>query len=103
MFKASADIGSGVSQDSITDFQAGALGASSAIDRIDLSAIDANSKTTKDDPFAYIGTSAFTKHAGELRYDGQGHILGDLNGDGVADFSLAVSLTGQLDASDFIL
>jgi hypothetical protein len=68
-----------------------------------LSAIDANSKTSKDDPFNFIGSGAFSGKAGELRYDGAGHLLGDVNGDGIADFSLALTVTGILDASDLVL
>jgi Ca2+-binding RTX toxin-like protein len=103
VFKAATDIGTGASTDSIGDFNAGGSGAETRVDVIDLSAIDAVSKTSKDDAFSFLGTGAFTGHAGELRYDGAGHLLGDLNGDGVADFSLAITLTGTLDASDFVL
>ncbi|MFL6764149.1 MAG: beta strand repeat-containing protein [Sphingomicrobium sp.] len=103
VFKTAADIGIGGSTDSILDFNAGGLGAATRLDVIDLSAIDAITKTSKDDPFSFLGTGAFTGHAGELRYDGAGHIFGDTNGDGTADFSLAVTLTGTLDVSDFIL
>jgi Ca2+-binding RTX toxin-like protein len=103
VFKAVADIGTGASTDIIADFNAGGTTAATKVDIIDLSAIDANTKTTKDDAFSFLGTGAFTHHSGELRYDGAGHILGDIDGDGVADFSLAVTVTGNLDASDFVL
>jgi Ca2+-binding RTX toxin-like protein len=103
VFKSAADIGLGALMDSIQDFNAGGVGAATRVDVIDLSAIDANTKTTKDDAFSYIGTNAFTHHAGELRLDSTGHLLGDIDGDGVADFSLDLTRTGTLDASDFIL
>jgi len=104
VFNSATDIGIGASTDSILDFEAGGNSAATRIDLIDLSAIDANTKTSnKDDAFLYLGTAAFTNHAGELRYDGAGHLLGDTNGDGIADFSLAITFTGTLDASDFIL
>jgi Ca2+-binding RTX toxin-like protein len=103
VFKALADIGVGATTDAITDFQAGGIGVATAIDHIDLSAIDANSKTTKDDAFSFIGTGAFSGKAGELRYDGAGHLLGDVNGDGIADFSLALTVTGTLDGTDLVL
>jgi Ca2+-binding RTX toxin-like protein len=104
VFNAVADIGTGASTDSILDFNAGGNGAANSVDLIDLSAIDANTKSSnKDDAFSFLGTGLFTNHAGELRYDGAGHLLGDVNGDGIADFSLAITVTGTLDASDFIL
>jgi Ca2+-binding RTX toxin-like protein len=103
VFKTLADFGVGTTTDAITDFQAGGLGTATAIDHIDLSAIDANSKTSKDDTFNFIGSGAFSGKAGELRYDGAGHLLGDVNGDGIADFSLALTVTGILDASDLVL
>ena len=103
VFKALADIGVGATTDAITDFNAGGLGVATAIDHIDLSAIDANSRTTRDDAFNFIGTGAFSGKAGELRYDGAGHLLGDVNGDGIADFSLALTVTGTLDGTDFVL
>ena len=86
--------------DKILDFQVG-------VDDIDLSSIDANSRLTGNQAFTFIGSAAFTKHAGELRLDysqtGYTKILGDLNGDGVADF--AIQLTGKLTltSGDFIL
>jgi Ca2+-binding RTX toxin-like protein len=103
VFKTATDIGSGPTTDSILDFNAGGNSAATRVDLIDLSAIDANTRTTRDDAFTFLGTAAFTGHAGELRYDGAGHLLGDVNGDGIADFSLGVALTGTLDASDFLL
>ena len=104
VFKAVTDIGTGAFTDSILDFNAGGANAGSRVDLIDLSLIDANTKTAnKDEAFSFLGTSAFSGKAGELRYDGAGHLLGDTNGDGVADFSLAITYTGTLDASDFLL
>jgi Ca2+-binding RTX toxin-like protein len=73
-------------------------------DRIDLSALDANTGTIEDDPFKFIGAKAFTEHAGELRFekfDNAGTandftwVSGDTNGDGAADFIIqAKGLTG---------
>lgn len=86
------------SPDSIADFVSGT-------DRIDLSAIDANSNSVGDDGFTFIGTNAFTGSAGQLRYETVGsqiHLLGDVNGDGVAD--LRILLNGPtIAASDFIV
>jgi len=102
VFKTIGDIGIGAATDQIADFNAGGSTAGTRVDRIDLTAIDANTKTSKDDAFSFLGTGAFTKQAGQLRWDGAGHLLGDTNGDGIADFSLAITLVGTLDASDFL-
>jgi hypothetical protein len=74
-------------------------------DRIDLSLIDAISGTPANDAFAFIGSAAFGQHAGELRAFQSGAqwiVEGDVNGDGAADFVLAVNSTAPLAASDFI-
>ncbi|PYE43631.1 putative secreted protein (type I secretion substrate) [Rhizobium sp. PP-F2F-G20b] len=71
--------------DTIFDFS-GAGG-----DRIDLSGIDANTKTAKNDGFSFIGSKAFSGTAGELRVEKQAsdtYVYGDTNGDKVADFQL---------------
>ena len=74
------------------------------MDFIDLSAIDANSKTSKDDPFSFIGAAQFSNNAGQLRYDAAtGTLMGDVDGDGVADFSVNIVVLGTLDSSDFVL
>jgi Ca2+-binding RTX toxin-like protein len=79
-------------------------------DKIDLAAIDAKTGLSGDQAFSFIGTNTFpgggSAGAGKLRYEHTGsetHILGDVNGDGVADFMIV--LTGQLDlqSGDFIL
>jgi Ca2+-binding RTX toxin-like protein len=60
-------------------------------DRLDLMAIDANSKKSGNQPFSFIGKSDFHKKAGELRYEkdsGYTVVEGDVNGDGKADFSV---------------
>jgi hypothetical protein len=59
---------------------------------------------TKDDAFTFIGSAQFSSKAGQLRYDAAASTLsGDVNGDGIADFSLKLVLLGTLDSSDFIL
>jgi parallel beta-helix repeat protein len=86
--------------DKIMDF------SSAAGDKIGLSLIDANVLTTKDDPFKFIGTGSFTKHAGELRYsvtDAGALIQGDTNGDGVADLSILLANVTKLAHTDFTL
>ena len=87
--------------DTITDF------SRTDGDKIDLSGFDADPSTAKRDAFTFVGTAAFSKHAGELRIDTSGTnqiVYGDLNGDGVADFALTVSKgSGTLIATDFVL
>jgi Ca2+-binding RTX toxin-like protein len=76
----------------------------SGVDRIDLSAIDANAGTAGNDAFTYLGTAAFTGHAGELRFEQQGAqvlILADIDGNGVADMQI-VAMTSSLQAVDFV-
>lgn len=87
-------------RDTITDFQWG--------DVIDLRAIDANGALAGDGTFAFIGSAAFGGVAGQLRAVANGAtwtVEGDTNGDGVADFSLAVTtLWGlSLSAGSFML
>jgi serralysin len=81
------------------------LDFTSGIDRIDLSAIDAIAGTVADDAFAFIGTTAFSNQAGQLRFeaaDGLVHIYGDVDGNGVADLHIIASGPHVL-AADFIL
>ena len=86
------------SADRITDFVSGS-------DKIDLSAIDANSNTEgTNEAFTFIGTNAFSGQAGELRYEVDGtqmHVYGDVNGDGVADLHIIVNGT-IITGNDFI-
>ena len=63
-------------------------------DKIDLTEIDAKRFVRGDQKFHFIGSHEFTGKAGELRFD-KGKVLGDVNGDGRADFKLVV------DGSDF--
>jgi Ca2+-binding RTX toxin-like protein len=75
-------------------------------DRIDLRALDANSGKGGDQAFAFIGKSAFHKTAGELRFEkkaGDTFIHGDMNGDGKADFTIALDPVLDLKAGDFLL
>jgi Ca2+-binding RTX toxin-like protein len=86
--------------DKILDFEVG-------VDDIGLSNIDANSQLLGDQAFKFIGSSAFTKQAGELRLDysqaGFTKVLGDINGDGIADFAIQLTGTLTLTSGDFIL
>jgi serralysin len=91
-------------RDVITDF------SQADGDKIDLSAIDANTKTPGNDAFNFIETNVkFTGHAGELRayWSATGQIIeGDVNGDKKADFSIALNDPTHaitLGSGDFIL
>lgn len=94
-----ADLGS---TDRIADFSA-ADG-----DRIDLLAIDANANVTGNQAFAMV-LRGFTGNAGELLIVPTGaaadeySVQGDVDGDGLADFSLIVSSPTALSAADFFL
>lgn len=86
------------SADLIKDFSDG--------DTIDLSAIDAVAGTGKDDAFKFVGTHAFTKHAGQLRYatdHGDTWIAGDTNGDAKVDVMIHLDHALQLGKGDFVL
>ena len=80
-------------------------------DKLDLSSLDAKTGTTTNDAFSYIGSSAFSGTAGQLRtqvvHDSSGDytiVQGDVNGDGVADFEFVlVNYTGAVSSTDFIL
>jgi Ca2+-binding RTX toxin-like protein len=78
-------------------------------DKIDLSLIDANAAAAGDQAFAWIGGNAFSRTAGELRVASDGGanmwaLLGDVNGDAVADFRLLVSTgAGPPPVADIIL
>ncbi|MBD9375682.1 hypothetical protein IB238_24055 [Rhizobium sp. ARZ01] len=72
-------------RDTIYDFQ-GSEG-----DKIDLSAIDANTKLADHQAFKFIGKEVFHKKAGELRFDRKASdtfIFGDVDGDGKPDFAI---------------
>lgn len=87
-----------IAADYLPDFTSG-------IDKIDLSALDADALTAGDQAFSFIGLSAFTNRAGELRFQlnhGQLELLGDVNGDGFADFMIA-SNAPSINAGDLVL
>lgn len=71
--------------DKIADFETG-------VDHIDLTGTHVD--------FTWIGGSAFSNIAGELRFAG-GHLLGDINGDGIAD--LDITVIGALAQADVLV
>ena len=75
-------------------------------DKIDLFAVDASSKVAADQAFTFIGTAAFSKVAGQLRFEQVGtdtYVTGDTNGDGVKDFLVLLNGTYTLTEADFVL
>ena len=75
-------------------------------DRIDLSRIDASTRTTGNQAFDFIGTSAFTGTAAELRYvkgSSDTYVYGDVNGDKKIDFAIHLDDAMTLSKGYFIL
>ncbi|MCE6967094.1 M10 family metallopeptidase C-terminal domain-containing protein [Cereibacter sphaeroides] len=95
VFASIADAGRGAGSDVIVDFVRGA-------DRINLSAMDANAAQPGNQDFTFVGARAFSGVAGELRC-AEGAVLGDVNGDGRADFRILVSGISTLGGGDFVL
>ncbi|ATY30847.1 M10 family metallopeptidase C-terminal domain-containing protein [Sphingomonas psychrotolerans] len=89
-----------VDRDRIADFKR------SEGDKINLSAIDADLAASGNQAFSFIGTAAFSGIAGQLRYQvsaGQTLVSGDVDGDGVADFGIALQGNIALIGTDFYL
>lgn len=82
-------------RDVILDFERGQ-------DKIDLSAIDASSASSKNNTFEFIGWHGYSDHARELRVS-KGIISGDVDGDGKSDFQIALGERMTLSAEDFVL
>ncbi len=82
------------------------------VDDIDLYNIDANTRVAGNQAFKFLTTAKFTKHAGEViavKYNPAGTasdatiILGDVTGDGLADFHIQLTGLKTITAADFIL
>jgi Ca2+-binding RTX toxin-like protein len=100
-FNAISESAVGFYSDTIADFVKGQ-------DKIDVTTIDANTALAGDQNFIFVGTTAFSGVAGQLRYDtsigdGYTHIFGDINGDRIADFEIRLNGAFTLVATDFIL
>jgi len=75
-------------------------------DTISLTGIDANTTAGGNQAFSFVGDSAFSGTAGELRYaqaGGQTVVEMDRDGDGVADLYLTLDGLVDLTAADFVL
>ncbi len=95
VFRTAAEAGVGASRDAIVDFAPGE-------DLIDVSGIDACAVGVGDQEFLFIGDGAFSGATQELRY-ADGIVAGDVNGDGLADFEIAIVNLAPLAADDFLL
>ncbi|MGO1078633.1 calcium-binding protein [Inquilinus sp. CA228] len=99
-FTALGDSVVGANADRITDF------SHAQGDKIDLSGIDASTGAAGNQAFRFLGTGAYTHHAGELHYYYSGSdtvVSGDVNGDGASDFNIVLSGHLGLVAGDFTL
>jgi Ca2+-binding RTX toxin-like protein len=71
-------------------------------DRVDLATIDANTRLSGDQAFAFIGGASFGRIAGQLRF-AAGVLQADVNGDARADMEIAIQGVSALLAVDFLL
>ncbi|OWF65914.1 hypothetical protein B6A14_09155 [Polynucleobacter hirudinilacicola] len=79
--------------DRILDFAAG--------DKLDLSVLDANTATTANDVFKFIGGNQFSGVAGELRFDAlSGQVQANMDANVNVDFAVAVNLIGGASLAD---
>ncbi len=93
------DTASEANADTISDFIRGS-------DNINLSGIDANTRSYGNQAFKFIGTQGFHKVAGELKaYQSSGntYLAGDVNGDGSADFTIKALGVHTFVSADFLL
>lgn len=72
------------------------------VDKIDLSAIDANSGQDGDQSFTFIGKFPFTGTAGQLRLTPDNDLAGDVNGDRKADFAIRLMNVRRVSTGDII-
>lgn len=89
----------GANRDVITDFVSGE-------DRIEISRFDADVTQGFKQRFDFIGNTAFSNTAGELRYQASGAnviVQGDVNGDGAADFEIQLLGVSSLIENDFYI
>ncbi|MBR0556593.1 calcium-binding protein [Ciceribacter sp. L1K23] len=75
-------------------------------DRVDLSAIDASTRSSGNQAFSFIGEKSYSGKAGELRTvhsGGDTYVYGDVNGDKKSDFAIRIDANIDLVKGDFIL
>ena len=96
IFRDTANGSDGV--DTILDF-------SSDEDIIDLRYLDADITADGNQAFTFVGTDAFSGTAGEMRFEVAANgltLMGDTNGDGVADFQLVMEGLDNLQTADIL-
>jgi len=81
-------------RDMITDFR------SASGDRLDLSAIDANTLAANDQAFSFIGAAVFSE-AGQLRFSAR-ILSGDTDGDGAADLEIQLVGVSSFDVTALV-
>ena len=72
------------------------------VDEIDLSAIDAETGSSGNNAFTFIGRDTFDGEAGQLRFK-SGILRGDVDGDGATDLMIELAGITKVVAGDFIL
>lgn len=95
VFRTPASAGLGAARDTIFDMQ-------SQEDLIDLSEIDGNTAVPGRQILTFIGDDPFSGTAGEVRYAG-GLVAGDTDGDGAANFEIAIDGAPDLLPCDVLL
>lgn len=108
LFAANSTGATAATRDLITDFADHSGGPAAGADTIGLSAIDANTAAGGNQAFVFEATegAAFSGTAGSLVWQQEGGfalVLGDVNGDRVADFAIQLAGTHTLTAADFVL
>jgi Ca2+-binding RTX toxin-like protein len=99
-FAAFSDSGlTATTRDTITDFK------TTQADKIDFSAIDANTALAGNQAFSFIGAATFSANAtGQLRFDAVSHIVyGSNDADAAPEFSILLTGVTSLSTTDFIL
>ncbi|OBZ92931.1 hemolysin [Pararhizobium polonicum] len=96
VFSSTRETAVGTKRDVITDFHR------SEVDIVDLSKIDANTLSSGNQAFSFIGGQSFHGKAGELRFSG-GIVSGDTDGDGHSDFQIKMNGVTKMYADDFFL
>jgi ELWxxDGT repeat protein len=71
-------------------------------DRLNLRSIDANTSVAGNQAFAWIGVALFGGVAGQLRFE-NGVLSGDVDGDGAADFQIALAGVAALGSNNIWL
>lgn len=97
VFNSMSEMGVGALRDLIGDF----LG--SAGDKVNLSALDADTATAANDTFSFIGSSAFseTNAAGQLRF-ADSVLYGSTDTDAAAEFEIQLLGVTSLNNTDLI-